>query len=191
MLWVAGQIIKRSKKFFTAQQAALGNVNGYVEEIITGQKVVKVFCYEKSAAGDFEKLNYDLRYKATQAQLYSGAMMPVIQNLNTINFALTATVGGILAIVRGLDLGGLASFLQYSRQFGRPVNEISSQYNSFQSALAGAERIFQIMDQSPEIPDAAGAVSMPHANGGVVFSNVSFGYDPGKPVLKNISFNAK
>ena len=82
--------------------------------------------------------------------------MPIIQNLNTINFALTATIGGILAILRGLDLGGLAAFLQYSRQFGRPVNEISSQYNNLQSALAGAERIFEVMDQVPEMPDAAG-----------------------------------
>jgi ATP-binding cassette subfamily B multidrug efflux pump len=191
MLWVASRIIKKSKGYFTTQQVALGKLNGYTEEMITGQKVVKVFCYEESASRDFEIINDDLRDKATQAQLYSGVMMPVIQNLNTINFALTATVGGILAIVRGLDLGGLASFLQYSRQFGRPVNEISSQYNSFQSALAGAERIFQIMDQKPEIPDAADAISFPHANGDVVFTGVSFGYDAGKPVLKNISLTVK
>ncbi|MEJ0104180.1 MAG: ABC transporter ATP-binding protein [Bacteroidota bacterium] len=191
MLWVAGQIIKKSKNYFTTQQVALGTVNGYVEEMISGQKVVKVFCYEESAAKEFEKLNYDLRDKATQAQLYSGVMMPVIQNLNTINFALTATVGGLLAILRGLDLGGLAAFLQYSRQFGRPVNEISSQYNSFQSALAGAERIFQVMDEMPEIPDAADAVSLTNVKGDVQFNNVTFGYDANKIVLKNISFTAK
>jgi len=124
MLWIASAIIKKSKSYFTSQQVALGDVNGYVEEMITGQKVVKVFCYEESAAKEFENLNYDLRDKATQAQMYSGVMQPVIQNLNTINFALTATVGGLLAILRGLDFGGLAAFLQYSRQFGRPVNEI-------------------------------------------------------------------
>ncbi len=118
MLWVASRIIKKSKTYFTTQQVALGKLNGYTEEMITGQKVVKVFCYEQSASAAFEVINDDLRDKATQAQLYSGVMMPVIQNLNTINFALTATVGGILAIVRGLDLGGFASFLQYSRQFG-------------------------------------------------------------------------
>lgn len=129
MLLVAAKIIKKSKGFFTTQQVALGAVDEYIEEMITGQKVVKVFCYEGSAAKEFEKLNYDLRDKATQAQLYSGVMQPVTQNLNTINFALTATVGGLLAILRGFDLGGLAAFLQYSRQFGRPVNEISGQYN--------------------------------------------------------------
>ncbi len=191
MLFVAWKIIKKSKGYFIAQQTGLGIVNGYVEEMITGQKVVKVFCYEETAAKEFEKLNYDLRDKATQAQLYSGVMMPVIQNLNTINFALTATVGGLLAIFRGLDLGGLAAFLQYSRQFGRPVNEISSQYNSLQSALAGAERIFQIMDEMPEIADSPEAVELSMVKGDVNFDQVGFAYDPGKEILKNISIEAK
>ena len=191
MLWVASRIIKKSKVYFTTQQVALGNVNGYVEEMITGQKVVKVFCYEASAAAAFETINYDLREKATKAQLYSGIMMPVIQNLNTVNFALTATVGGLLAILKGLDIGGLAAFLQYSRQFGRPVNEISSQYNNIQSALAGAERIFQIMDEIPETVDAADAVALVHVKGDVIFKDVSFGYESDKVVLKNISLNVK
>lgn len=191
MLWVASRIIKKSKVYFTTQQVALGNVNGYVEEMIAGQKVVKVFCYEASAAAAFETINYDLREKATKAQLYSGVMMPVIQNLNTINFALTATVGGVLAILRGLDIGGLAAFLQYSRQFGRPVNEISSQYNNIQSALAGAERIFQIMDEIPETANAADAVALVYVKGDVVFKDVSFGYEVDKVVLKNISLDVK
>jgi ATP-binding cassette, subfamily B, multidrug efflux pump len=191
MLFVASRIIKKSKNFFTSQQKELGIVNGYVEEMINGQKVVKVFCYESNAAKDFEKINYDLRDKATQAQLYSGVMMPVIQNLNTINFALTATVGGILAIVRGLDIGGLAAFLQYSRQFGRPVNEISSQYNSLQAALAGAERIFQIMDETPEVPDDPNAISLTAIQGNVHFDQVGFSYYPGRPILTNITIAAK
>ncbi len=191
MLWVAALIIKKSKNYFATQQVALGAANGYLEEMITGQKVVKVFCYEKSAATEFEAINYDLRDKATEAQYYSGVMMPVIQNLNTINFALTAVVGGLLVVFRGLDLGGLAAFLQYSRQFGRPVNEISSQYNSIQAALAGAERIFQILDEQPEISDAPDATVLGHVNGNVRFKNVSFGYDAGKTILKNISLEAK
>src|SRR5580704_17725094 len=191
MFFVAAQNIKRSKKFFTSQQDALGTVNGFVEEMITGQKVVKVFCYEENVEKEFEVINYDLRYKATQAQLYSGVMMPVIQNLNTINFALTAAVGGLLAVLKGLDIGGLAAFLQYSRQFGRPVNEISSQYNSLQSALAGAERIFQILDEVPEIPDVPGAIPLTNVRGDILFSNVMFGYDADKIILKNISINAK
>ncbi|HLY68589.1 MAG TPA: ABC transporter ATP-binding protein [Puia sp.] len=190
MLFVAGQIIKRSKRFFTSQQVALGAVNGFVEEMITGQRVVKVFSYEENIENEFEAINYDLRYKATQAQLYSGVMMPVIQNLNTINFALTAAVGGIL-VLKGLDMGGLAAFLQYSRQFGRPVNEISSQYNSLQSALAGAERIFQILDVVPEIPDEPNARPLKRAEGDIQFSHVMFGYDPDKIILKDISLFAK
>ena len=191
MLWLARKIINKSKGFFTTQQSALGAVNGYVEEMITGQKVVKVFCYEDSADLAFEKISDDLRDKATKAQYYSGVMMPVIQNLNTINFALTAVVGGLLAVFRGLDLGGLAAFLQYSRQFGRPVNEISSQYNSLQAALAGAERIFQLLDELPEPADAPDAVDLTHVSGEVVFNNVTFGYDAGKTILKNITLTAK
>ncbi len=191
MLYVASRIINKSKSYFTSQQTELGTVNGYVEEMITGQKVVKVFCYEDHVAADFDKLNNSLRDKATQAQLYSGVMMPVIQNLNTINFALTATVGGLLAIFRGLDLGGLAAFLQYSRQFGRPVNEISSQYNSLQAALAGAERIFHVIDELPEPADAADATVLARVKGNVRFENVGFSYDVGKPILKNISIDAK
>jgi ATP-binding cassette subfamily B protein len=191
MLLVASRIIKKSKSFFTSQQVSLGIVNGYAEEMIRGQKVVKLFCYEETVSADFEKINYELRDKATKAQYYSGVMMPVIQNLNTINFALTATVGGLLAIFRGLDLGGLAAFLQYSKQFGRPVNEISSQYNTLQSALAGAERIFQIMDEIPEIPDVPAAVSLTDVKGDVSFNSVTFGYDSGKVILNNISFGAK
>lgn len=190
MLWLAGRIIKKSKLFFSAQQAALGNVNGYVEEMISGQKVVKVFSHEETAAREFDVLNTELKEKGTRAQLYAGIMMPVIQNLNTINFALTATVGGLLSLLKGLDIGGLAAFLQYSRQFGRPVNEISSQYNSLQAALAGAERIFEILDEAPEQSDSSDAIELSHVKGQVSFQNVTFGYTPGKPVLKNITFEA-
>jgi len=189
MLFVASRIIKKSKTFFTSQQVALGSVNGFVEEMITGQKVVKVFCYEKNIEQEFEALNYDLRYKATQAQLYSGVMLPIIQNLNTINFALTAVFGGLMAIFRGLDLGGLAAFLQYSRQFGRPVNEISNQYNSLQSALAGAERIFQILDEAPEVADMPGAIDLENVKGDIRFTDVNFGYNADKIILKNISLS--
>ncbi len=191
MLWVAGRIIKKSKVFFTAQQAALGNVNGYAEEMISGQKVVKVFRHEEAASREFEILKNELREKGTRAQLYAGIMMPVIQNLNTINFALTATVGGLLSLLKGLDIGGLAAFLQYSRQFGRPVNEISSQYNSLQAALAGAERIFEILDEPPEQADSLDAIELTNVKGQVSFQGVTFGYVDGKPVLRNISFEAE
>ena len=191
MLFLASQVIKRSKNYFISQQKAVGVTNGYIEEIITGIKVVKVFGYEEKAESDFEKLNDDLRDKATKAQMYSGLMMPIMINMSTINYALTATIGGILAVTRGLDIGGLASFLQYSRQFGRPINELSSQLNSLQAALAGAERVFEMMDQLPEPADSHKAVTLTEVNGEIRFENVTFSYGPEKVILHEISLCAK
>jgi ATP-binding cassette, subfamily B, multidrug efflux pump len=190
MLWVAALIIKKSKTFVMQQQVALGLTDGYIEELISGQKVVQVFSHERQAMLTFNQLNDDLREKATKAQLYSGILMPVIQNLNTINYALTAATGGLLALLRGLDIGGLAAFLQYSRQFGRPVNEISSQFNNLQAGLASAERIFQIMDEAPEPADAPDAVTLTNVKGDVLLDHVTFGYDRGKVILNDISLHA-
>jgi ATP-binding cassette subfamily B multidrug efflux pump len=190
MLLLARAIIKKSGAFFTGQQVSLGIANGYIEEMITGQKVVKVFCHEQAAIDGFELLNTELKEKSTKAQFYSGVMMPIMQNLNTINFALTAVVGGILSITRGLDIGGLAAFLQYSRQFARPVNEISSQYNSLQAAMAGAERLFQVMDELPEAADSIAAIELGPLKGEVSFEQVVFAYDEGEIILKDISLKA-
>ncbi len=191
MLFLASQVIKRSKNYFIAQQKAVGMTNGYIEEIITGIKVVKVFGYEEKAEADFEKLNFDLRDKATKAQMFSGMMMPIMINMSTINYALTATIGGILAVTRGLDIGGLASFLQYSRQFGRPINELSSQLNSLQAALAGAERVFEMMDQLPEPVDSENAITISKVEGEVRFENVTFSYSPDKVILHDINLCVK
>jgi ATP-binding cassette subfamily B protein len=142
MFLSAKYIVKRSRKYFKAQQETLGETNGYIEEMISGQKVIKVFGHEKKVEADFDVLNQSLKDKAEKAQFYSGMMMPVMQNLNTLNYVIITIVGGLLAIFRGFDVGGLAAFLQYSRQFGRPINELASLYNSIQAAIAGAERIF-------------------------------------------------
>ncbi|HUB61641.1 MAG TPA: ABC transporter ATP-binding protein [Puia sp.] len=190
MLWLGSRIVARSKRYFLEQQDSLGAADGYIEEMIGGLKVVKVFCHEPEAQAEFDRLNKDLEDKSMHAQLYSGIMMPVMTNLNTINFALTAAVGGWLAVLRGLDLGGLAAFLQYSRQFARPVNEISSQFNLLQAALAGAERIFQIMDVAPENPDEPDALRLEHPEGSVTFDHACFAYEEGKPVLEDISLEA-
>ena len=191
MLWLASQVIKRSKNYFIAQQKAVGVSNGYIEEMITGIKVVKVFGHEEKAGKEFEILNDDLRDKATKAQMHSGLMMPIMINMSTINYALTATIGGILAVTRGLDIGGLASFLQYSRQFGRPINELSSQLNSLQAALAGAERVFEMMDQQPESDDDPGAIELTHVEGEIRFEGVTFGYNSERIILHDISLCAK
>jgi len=191
MLYLAKLIINKSKRFFAANQAALGNANGYVEEMISGQKVVKVFGHENAAIEQFEQLNQVLREKATKAQFYSGMMMPLMANMSTINYALTTIAGGILVITRGFDLGGLTAFLQYARQFGRPVNEISSQYNSLQAALAGAERIFAVIDTAPESETVDPQAMPAPVQGQVTLSHVNFGYVPEKQVLFDIDIDVK
>ena len=190
MFFCAKYIVKRSRKYFTAQQASLGELNGYIEEMISGQKVIKVFGHEKTVEEDFETRNADLNEKSKKAQFYSGMMMPFMQNLNTLNYVIVTIVGGLMAIFRGFDVGGLAAFLQYSRQFGRPINEIASLYNNIQAALAGAERIFQVIDEEPEPADAPGAIELNDVKGDVVMEDVVFGYEPEQTVLKGVSLTA-
>lgn len=191
MFFSAKFIVKRSRKYFKSQQASLGEINGYIEEMMSGQKVVKLFGHENEVITDFEVLNQDLNKKSQKAQFYSGMMMPFMQNLNTLNYVLVTIVGALLAIFRGFDVGGLAAFLQYSRQFGRPINELASLYNNIQAAIAGAERIFQIIDEKPEPEDIPQAVSLKHVKGDVCFKDVHFGYKTSKLVLKGINFHAK
>jgi len=183
-------IVKRSRKYFKAQQETLGEVNGYIEEMISGQKVIKVFGHEKKVEADFDVINQSLRSKSEKAQFYSGMMMPVMQNLNTLNYVIITIVGALLAIFRGFDVGGLAAFLQYSRQFGRPINELASLYNSIQAAIAGAERIFQVIDEEPEQADAPGAISLRNIKGDLEMKDVYFGYKPEKLILKGVSLHA-
>lgn len=190
MFLFANGIVKRSRKYFKSQQETLGETNGYAEEMISGQKVIKVFGHEKTVEADFEKLNQKLKGKSEKAQFYSGMMMPVMQNLNTLNYVVITIVGGLLAIYRGFDVGGLAAFLQYSRQFGRPINELASLYNSIQAAIAGAERIFQVIDEQPEKADNAGAVELQDVKGDLQLKDVYFGYKPEKLVLKGVSLHA-
>lgn len=190
MFLSAKKIVKQSKKYFKAQQEILGEVNGYVEEMISGQKVVKVFGHERKIEADFDELNQSLREKSEKAQLYSGMMMPVMQNLNTLNYVIITIVGALLAIFRGFDVGGLAAFLQYSRQFGRPINELASLYNSIQAAIAGAERIFQVIDERSEPEDDPEAIELIDTKGNIELKNVFFGYDEDKLILKGVSLKA-
>ena len=187
----AKQIVKRSRKYFKAQQDILGQTNGYIEEMISGHKVIKVFGHEKKVEEDFDTLNKNLKDKSEKAQFYSGMMMPVMQNLNTLNYVIITIVGALLAIFRGFDVGGLAAFLQYSRQFGRPINELASLYNSIQAAFAGAERIFQVIDEQPELADKSDSIVLTDTKGNVSMKDVYFGYKPDKLILKGISLDAK
>lgn len=190
MFLFAKTIVSRSRKYFKAQQETLGQANGYIEEMISGQRVIKIFGHEKQVEKDFEVLNQSLKDKAEKAQYYSGLMMPVMQNLNTLNYVIVTIVGALLAIFRGFDVGGLAAFLQYSRQFGRPINELATLYNSIQAAIAGAERIFQVIDEKPEKEDLPDAIDIKDIKGDLILKDVHFGYKPEKPILKGVSLHA-
>ncbi len=185
-----GKIAKASRKYYSGQQAALGAANGYVEETVTGQKVVKVFNHEQICCEEFETLNEDLRDKQLKAQFYGGIMGPIMHNTSMISYAVTIGVGGVMMVFKRLDPGALQLFSQYSKQFSMPINNISQQTATIFSALAGAERVFAVMDEAPETPDGEGAIEMPDVKGDVVFENVTFGYDPDRVILKNISLYA-
>lgn len=188
----AGQFItKRSRKYYKKQQAALGTLNGYIEETMTGQKVVKVFCHEESAIDEFEYLNKELKDKLIFAQFFGGIMGPVVGNLGQMNYSLTACIGGILCVLKGFDIGGLTVFVNYSRQFSRPINELAMQMNTIFSALAGAERVFAIMDQDPESEDVKDAIALNPMKGNISVENINFGYNEDKQILKDVSFYAK
>ncbi|MEG1293668.1 MAG: ABC transporter ATP-binding protein [Clostridium sp.] len=191
MMKAGGFVAGKSQKYFSAQQSALGALNGYVEETVQGQKAVKVFCHEEVAKEEFGYLNDDLRDKQIKAQFFGGIMGPVMGSLSQVNYALTAAIGGLLCVFKSFDVGGLTVFLNFSRQFSKPINEISMQVSNVFSALAGAERVFAVMDSEPEPEDEAAAVSLKPMKGEVVFDHVTFGYDSGKIILKDVSLYAK
>lgn len=191
MMQAARFVTLRSRRFYKAQQAALGTLNGFIEETVTGQKVVKVFCHEQIAEEEFSYLNRDLRDKQIMAQFFGGIMGPVMGNAGQVSYSLTACIGGLLCVLRGFDIGGLTVFVNYSRQFSRPINELSMQMNTIFSALAGAERVFSVMDEEPEPEDERDAARLTACRGYVRLEDVSFGYEPGKTVFRHVSLYAK
>lgn len=184
-------IAKHSSKYYSGQQAALGAVNGYIEETVTGQKVVKVFNHEDECIEEFDTLNGDLREKQFKAQFYGGLMGPIMHNTSMVSYAATIGVGGVLMCTSGFTPGGLTVFAGYSKQFSFPINNISNQMSTVFSALAGAERVFAVMDEEPESEDAAVALDTEMLEGNVRLEGVYFGYTPDKTVLKDISLYAK
>lgn len=189
MIKFAGSVAKRSSKYYGAQQAALGAVNGYIEETISGQKVIKVFNHEDECEEEFSLINEDLRNKQLSAQFWGGVMGPVMHNTSLVSYAVTLGVGGVLMCTAGLTPGALTLFADYSKRFSMPINQLSMQVSTLFAALAGAERVFNVMDEIPEPADLEGAEETPIV-GEVVMDDVSFGYVEGKTVLKNISLYA-
>lgn len=161
---VIGAIGSRSGKGFIAQQKAIGAVNGYIEEMIDGQKVVKVFTHEDKTCEEFEKLNGELCEAATRANTFANILMPIMNNLSYLHYAVTAIAGGIMTVkgIGGMTIGTVVSYLQFTRQFSQPITQVSQQLNSVLTALAGAERIFKVIDEDPE--EDNGYVTLVNAN---------------------------
>ena len=221
-LGLMGLVVKviggRSRANFQRQQAALGALNGYIEEMIEGQKVIKVFNHEGQAVERFTALNGDYRDAATAAQAYAGMMMPAMGNLSKINYAVTCCVGGLLAIGGVFDIGSLGAYLLYVKQVSQPVGQISQQINTLLAAAAGAERIFAVMDEQPETDEGKTVIVRVEKNGDTLtetkrrtghwawkkpdgtlvelrgdvrFDHVIFSYDGEKTVLNDVSLFAE
>lgn len=187
MLFLTGKIAQKTLMHFTEQQRYLGELNGLIEETISGQRVVKVFGREQEQIEKFASCNYLLKEVGIRALAYSGIIPPLMNVLNNINLAVIAAAGGWLAVKGVVTVGTIASFINYSRQFGRPLNELANQFNLLQSAIAGAERVFEIMDEEPEAEDPTDAPVLQNPAGAIEFRNVYFSYKKGTPVLKNIN----
>lgn len=218
MFWYIKFSGKRSKGYYTKQQNSLGELNGYIEELITGQKVVKVFHHEEESFTEFCRKNEELRKAGTGAQGYAATMVPVVVSISYVNYAIVAVLGGLLALHGKADIGSLASYLVFVRQAALPINQFTQQSNFLLSALAGAERVFDVMSLEPEIDEGKvelvnvkeenGALAvceettgrwawkrpdgtMTELKGDVRFENVDFGYTADRLILKNISLYAK
>ena len=209
---------KRSKMYYNKQQRCLGELDGYIEEMVNGQKVVKVFNHESICMEDFEAKNDALRRAGTSAQSYASTMVPAVVSISYINYAIVAVLGGIMALTGMTDAGSLASYLVFVRQAAAPINQFTQQSNFLLAALAGAERVFEVMDEKPEIDEGRTVLVNVEETGGqlkesgkktgkwawrspdgtlrplrgdVRFENVDFGYEKGHPVLHGISLYAR
>lgn len=209
---VVKNVGQKSSKNFRNQQAALADMNGYIEEMMSGQKVVKVFNYEERAIESFNDRNEELRKASTQASTYGVMLMPIMGNLSYLQYAVVSMIGAYLVMINKFSIGNLASFLQYTRTISRPITQVSNQLNTLFAAIAGAERIFNILDEKVEInegdvtlveecegkknlcwkvPNGDGEFEMVPLRGDITFQDVDFGYVPEKQVLKEINLYAK
>lgn len=182
-------IARKTKVLFKEQQIMLGKLNGDIEEAISGIQVIKAFNREENVIGQFEEVNSKLCHVGIKAQVWSGYIMPLMNVINNIGFAAVASVGGILALRGLITVGIIASFLSYSRQFSRPLNDLANIFNTLQSAVAGAERVFETLDEDEEAKDVEEAKILEDVRGEVTFNQVNFSYRADKPILKNINFN--
>ena len=192
MLLITKQVAAKSSKYFMKRQQKLGNLNGYIEEVVSGQKVIKVFTREEEEIKEFEVINRDLLSSGVKAEIFSGMIGPISTALNSISYALITCIGGIM-IITGMNMtvGTITTFMTYSKQFTRPINEISQLANMIMAALAGAERVFEVIDEQEEPKDIEHAYELGEVEGFVSLENVEFAYEENNPILKDINLYAK
>ncbi|WP_201259868.1 ABC transporter ATP-binding protein [Tissierella sp. P1] len=184
-------IASKTKLLFREQQKTLGRLNGHIEESIAGIHVVKAFNNEGKVIDEFKEQNDILRDVGVKAQIWSGYIMPLMNVINNFGFGVIAIFGGALAVKGTISVGVIASFISYSKQFTRPLNELANTFNTLQSGIAGAERVFEILDEEEEREDSPNAIVGKEIRGEVEFKNVTFEYEKNEPVLKNISFQVE
>ncbi|WP_438351977.1 ABC transporter ATP-binding protein [Paenibacillus sp. FA6] len=190
VLFATRQISTLTRRYFKGQQKHLGELNGFIEETIQGQKVVKLYRREATEIKRFKDINQELNTMGTKAQIVSGLVGPVMNAVNNLNFALIAAIGGWMVFKDLTTVGVIVSFLNYSKQFGRPITELANQYNLIQSAVAGAERVFEILELESEYTEDEGIIFSNDMHGEVTFDNVSFSYRHDSPILQQVSFVA-
>ncbi len=191
MMFLSNAIAKYTRQGFREQQQYLGDLNGIIEETVTGQHVVKAYVREQAVIAQFGATNVKLRQAASRAQILAGVLGPVSNFVNNTGLAIVAGAGGWMAVQGMATVGTIAAFINYARQFSMPLNQIANLYNTIQSAIAGAERVFEILDETPELIDAPDAIPLDDIRGDVVFTDVCFGYKPDVPVLKHVSMHAR
>lgn len=191
IVFITSKVSKINRKQFMAQQEELGKINGFIEERISGQYVVKAFEMEEKSVNEFVEINDSYRKVGIKAEAFAGLVMPLARNLNGITYAITVIIAGILGVRGKISIGDFTTFTKFARHFGQPINQIANQFSSIQLGLASAERCFEIIDEKEEMEDDSNKVKLDKVDGNVKLDGVYFSYEEGKPILKNINIDAK
>ncbi|ABR48334.1 ABC transporter related [Alkaliphilus metalliredigens QYMF] len=189
--FITKAIATRSQEYFSAQQSTLGELNGHIEEMYTGHKIVKAFSREEQSIAHFSEINDQLYNVGWKAQFISSIIMPLMSFINNIGFVFISVVGGILAIRNAIQIGDVQAFIQYSRQFTQPIIQTANIANILQSTVASAERVFELLDETEEIPDIKVSKHVKMPKGEVAFRNVKFGYKEDEPLMENMNIDVK
>ncbi|MBX5437566.1 MAG: ABC transporter ATP-binding protein [Alicyclobacillaceae bacterium] len=190
-LLVTRSIARRSQRYFIAQQASLGELNGHVEELYTGHAIIKAFSHEQRSIARFQAINQSLYEAGWRAQFISGIIMPLMNSIGNLGYVLVSVIGGVLVTKRAIQIGDVQAFIQYARQFTQPITQLSSIANIIQSTIASAERVFELLDEPEEQPGPAAPVALDDARGAVRLEDVTFGYNASDPVIQNLNIDVQ